>query len=256
MLESKKNYEKSILLIDDDNEICDLLRMTLTLEKYNIVSSNSGMEGLELFRNKNFDLVLLDISLPDISGQQLCKIIRDESDIPIIMVSANDSVSDKVICLEYGADDYISKPFENLEIIARIKAVLRRFDKEKEIVYVPSKVEAEVVDDNSQVSTYFGYRVNSSLRIVTRENGDVINLTPKEFDLLNYFFSHCGETIDRDKIVEDLWGKNTLYKWSRSLDVHVQNLRQKIEKNPKNPSIIQTVSGVGYKIAKQKTEKN
>lgn len=250
MLETKKNAEKNILLIDDDNEICDLLKMTLTLEKYNIVSSNVGMEGLELFRKQKFDLVLLDISLPDISGQQLCKIIRDESDVPIIMVSANDSVSDKVICLEYGADDYISKPFENLEIIARIKAVLRRFDKEKDGNY--TSVLGNGIDfESSQGETYFGYRVNLSLRVVTKENGDVINLTPKEFDLLIYFFNHCGETIDRDKIVEDLWGKNTLYKWSRSLDVHVQNLRQKIEKNPKNPSIIQTVSGVGYKIAKR-----
>ncbi len=226
---------KTVLIVDDDKEICELLNMFLTLEKYNVISANTGMEGLEKFRSDKFDVILLDISLPDINGQQLCKLIRQESDIPIIMVSANDSVSDKVICLEYGADDYISKPFENMELIARIKAVLRRSDKHIEVN----------AGSGDSVICFQGLKIDYSKRHVTTSENAPINLTPKEFELLVYFARHAGETLK-----EDLWGKNTLYRWSRSLDVHIQNLRQKIEKNPKNPSIIQTVSGIGYKIAK------
>lgn len=231
--------EKKVLIIDDDKEICELLNMFLTLEKYQVVYANTGMEGIELCRNGNFDVVLLDISLPDISGQQLCKLMRHESDIPIIMVSANDSVSDKVICLEYGADDYISKPFENMELMARIKAVLRRVDKHN-----------EVSEEENGTMQFHEYKIDYNTRTVKDLDNKELNLTPKEFDLLIYFAKHIGETLHRDNIIEDLWGKNTLYRWSRSLDVHVQNLRQKIERNPKNPSIIQTVSGVGYKISK------
>lgn len=233
---------KTVLIVDDDKEICELLKMFLTLEKYDVVSANTGMEGLDKFRSSNFDLILLDISLPDINGQQLCKLIRQESDVPVIMVSANDSVSDKVICLEYGADDYISKPFENMELMARIKAVLRRA--EKHITAIENS-------DDFGIINFQGLKIDYSKRNVTASDDTIINLTPKEFELLIYFAKHAGETLNRDKIIEDLWGKNTLYRWSRSLDVHIQNLRQKIEKNPKNPSIIQTVSGIGYKIAKQ-----
>lgn len=229
---------KNILIVDDDEEICELLNMFLTLEKYSVTSAPTGMKGLEVFRSGEFDLVLLDIGLPDISGQQLCKLIRQESDVPIIIVSANDSVSDKVICLEYGADDYISKPFENMELMARIKAVLRRAEKNQ----------AEKDADNFATEMNFhGLVINISSRQVLLKEKDV-NLTPKEFELLIYFSKHQGQTLARDKIIEDLWGKNTLYRWSRSLDVHIQNLRQKIEQNPKNPSIIQTVSGIGYRV--------
>ncbi len=231
---------KKILIVDDDKEICELLKMFLTLEKYDVVYANTGMEGIEQNRNNKFDVVLLDISLPDISGQQMCKLMRQESDVPIIMVSANDSVSDKVICLEYGADDYISKPFENMELMARIKAVLRRVEKQKS---------SSIEDEKSTV--FHNFIIDYSLRTVTDSSSNIpLNLTPKEFELLVYFAKHTGETLNRDTIIEDLWGKNTLYRWSRSLDVHIQNLRQKIERNPKNPSIIQTVSGIGYKISK------
>lgn len=230
---------KKVLIVDDDKEICELLNMFLTLEKYCVVSAYTGMQGIEISRKEKFDVILLDISLPDISGQQLCKLIRQESDVPIIMVSANDSVSDKVICLEYGADDYISKPFENMELIARIKAVLRRSEKHNDI---------QLSDED--IILFHGFKIDYKKRHVVNSDDEPINLTPKEFELLVYFSKNTGNTLKRDTIIEDLWGKNTLYRWSRSLDVHIQNLRQKIERNPKNPSIIQTVSGIGYKIAK------
>ncbi len=232
--------KKTILVIDDDIEIIELLKMFLDLEGYAVVSSANGMDGIKIAEsNTDIDLVILDVGLPDISGQQVCKIIRQKTDIPIIMLSANDSVSDKVICLEYGADDYITKPFENMELMARIKAVLRRFESNHELL-----------DNNTDESTNFnGIVINFKNRYATINNEN-LNLTPKEFELLIYFSKHAGQTLSRDKIIEDLWGKNTLYRWSRSLDVHIQNLRQKIEQNPKNPSIIKTVSGIGYKIKK------
>ncbi len=232
--------KKTILVIDDDIEIIELLKMFLDLEGYAVVSSANGMDGIKMAESNNsIDLVILDVGLPDISGQQVCKIIRQKTDIPIIMLSANDSVSDKVICLEYGADDYITKPFENMELMARIKAVLRRFESNHELL-----------DNNTDESRNFnGIIINFKNRYATINNEN-LNLTPKEFELLIYFSKHAGQTLSRDKIIEDLWGKNTLYRWSRSLDVHIQNLRQKIEQNPKNPSIIKTVSGIGYKIKK------
>ncbi len=232
--------DKKILVVDDDKEISQLLKMFLNLEKFEVAIADTGMDGLNIFRNEEIDLVILDIGLPDISGQQLCKLIRQESDVPIIMLSANDSVSDKVICLEYGADDYLSKPFENIELMARIRAILRRVEISKD------EAEAEANSDGALIN-FSGLLIDLSKRCVTRNNEN-LNLTPKEFELLVYFCKRKGQTISRDKIVEDLWGKNTLYRWSRSLDVHIQNLRQKIEVNPKNPSIIQTISGVGYRI--------
>ncbi len=232
--------KKTILIIDDDIEIIELLKMFLDLEGYTVVSSICGIDGIKIAEiNNDIDLVILDVGLPDISGQQVCKIIRQKTGIPIIMLSANDSVSDKVICLEYGADDYITKPFENMELMARIKAVLRRFESNHELL-----------DNNSDENKNFnGIVINFKNRYATINNKN-LNLTPKEFELLVYFSKHAGQTLIRDKIIEDLWGKNTLYRWSRSLDVHIQNLRQKIEQNPKNPSIIKTVSGIGYKIRK------
>lgn len=240
MSKDSQSDKKTILVIDDDIEIIELLKMFLDLEGYAVVSSTGGMDGIKMAdSNSDIDLVILDVGLPDISGQQVCKIIRQKTDIPIIMLSANDSVSDKVICLEYGADDYITKPFENMELMARIKAVLRRFESNHELL-----------DENTDENKNFnGIIINFKNRYATINNEN-LNLTPKEFELLIYFSKHAGQTLIRDKIIEDLWGKNTLYRWSRSLDVHIQNLRQKIEQNPKNPSIIKTVSGIGYNIKK------
>ncbi len=228
---------KTILIVDDDSEISDLLKTFLTLEKYNVDIASTGMECLKKTKSNIYDLILLDIGLPDISGQQICKLIRQESAVPIIMVSANDSVSDKVICLEYGADDYVSKPFENMELIARINAVLRRVE--------VNRVESNSADVSEVI--FHGLTINITERQAYKNNEN-LKLTQKEFDLLVYISKNKGKTLVRDKIIEDLWGKNTLYRWSRSLDVHIQNLRQKIEINPKNPSIIQTVSGIGYRI--------
>jgi two-component system alkaline phosphatase synthesis response regulator PhoP len=225
---------QKILVIDDDKEICEVISMFLTLEGYDVKTANTGMDGLELFRSNAPDMVILDIGLPDVNGQQICRIIRAESHVPVIILSAKDSVSDKVICLDYGADDYLTKPFENMELLARIHAVRRRTE----------RLEGLQASENYM---FHHLSINASKREVCMDK-ESLPLTPKEYELLVYFSKNSGMTLQRDKIIEDLWGNNTLYRWSRSLDVHIQNLRQKIEMNPKNPEIIKTISGVGYKI--------
>ncbi|MDR0453916.1 MAG: response regulator transcription factor [Deferribacteraceae bacterium] len=238
MLNLHNNRMKGyILVIDDDKEICELVSLFLKLEGYNIFTAGTGLEGLSVFREKCPDLVILDIGLPDVSGQQICRLIRSESSAPVIILSAKDSVSDKVICLDYGADDYITKPFENIELLARIHAIERRTEKYRE------RPEESAVS----LFSFHHLKIDAVKRQVT--SGDnKIALTPKEFELLFYLSKNAGKTLPRDKITEDLWGNDTLYRWSRSLDVHIQNLRQKIEINPKNPEIIKTVSGIGYKV--------
>jgi len=226
-----------IVVIDDDKEICEIISLFLELEGYEIFTAGSGLEGLAMFRKETPDLIILDIGLPDISGQQICRLIRSESSVPIIILSARDSVSDKVICLDYGADDYLTKPFENIELLARIRAIERRMEKYRE-------QPEELVDGQFD---FHHMKIDTVKRQVT--SGDnIIALTPKEFELLLYLSKNAGRALQRDRIIGDLWGNNTLYRWSRSLDVHIQNLRQKIEINPKNPEIIKTVSGVGYKV--------
>jgi two-component system alkaline phosphatase synthesis response regulator PhoP len=228
---------KKILVIDDDREICELVELFLKLEGFDVISANTGMQGMDILRSIHIDMVILDIGLPDVNGQQICRIIRSETNVPIIILSARDSVLDKVIGLDYGADDYVSKPFENMELLARINAIMRRVE----------RTEGYTSDE-----AYSFHNVNINIGKRQVFIGDEpLKLTPKEYELLVYFSKNAGQLLSRDRIIEELWGNDTLYRWSRSLDVHIQNLRQKIELNPKNPEIIKTVSGVGYKIKGQ-----
>ncbi|MGE4268024.1 MAG: response regulator transcription factor [Deferribacterales bacterium] len=229
----------TILVIDDDQEILDILKLLLNLEKYNVLTAPNGMTGLSLARDNNPAMIILDLNLPDIDGQQICKIIRSELDVPILILSARDNVSDKVVCLEYGADDYMTKPFENIELIARVKAILRRAEKTSSVHE----------DEDGESAVFHHMNVDRANRQVFIK-GEKVSLTPKEYDILLYFIEKAGHVLSRDTIVNDIWGKNSIYSWSRSLDVHIKNLRQKVEINPKNPDIIKTVSGVGYKIKK------
>ncbi|PLX66636.1 MAG: DNA-binding response regulator [Denitrovibrio sp.] len=229
---------KKILVIDDDPDILEVLRLLLGLENYEVTTALSGITGLSLARENNPDIIILDLNLPDIDGQQICKIIRGELNVPILILSARDNVSDKVVCLEYGADDYLTKPFENIELIARVKAILRRSE----------KADNHTEGDDSVV-VFHHLSIDKSSRQVFSKN-EKISLTPKEYEILLYFINKAGQVLSRDDIVNDIWGKNSIYSWSRSLDVHIKNLRQKIEINPKNPDIVSTVSGVGYKIKK------
>lgn len=223
-----------ILIIDDDIEILDLLKIFLNFEGYDVITTTRGMEGYELLKSKNICLVILDLNLPDIDGERLCKIIRKESDVPILIISAKETVTNKVLCFEYGADDYLTKPFEKIELLARIKAIIRRCD---------------VNTDKHEDDKFIIGNIEVDLKNRTcLKNGKQISLTPKEFELLVYFINHQGVPINRDEIIKHVWNDNSLYRWSRSLDVHVQHLRQKLEDNPKKPVLIKTVSGIGYKF--------
>lgn len=220
-----------ILIVDDDLDILSVLKANLELHGF-IVKTAQNWTSAERELSKSIpDLILLDIMLPDGNGIEICRLLRERfPDLPIIMLTAKDKVSDKVIGLESGADDYIVKPFETLELIARIKACLRRAR------YGLS--ESLIIDD---------LVIDMRKRSVTLK-GNELSLTPKEYDLLVYLVLHRGEVLTRENIRKHLWKESSIYSWSRVIDVHIQHLRQKIEKKPSNPVYILTIPGIGYKF--------
>ncbi len=220
-----------ILVIDDDRDIVQTIRGNLLLDGYDVITAHDGRSGLHLVKNNRPDLIVLDLNLPDMDGIKACQIIRREFDIPIIMLSARDGLSDKVLGLQCGADDYMVKPFDYLELSARIQAIRQRVA--RTIVR-----EKQVFKD---LTIHF-----KSRRIHVR--GAPVNLTQTEFQLLALFASHPGETLSRDYIQKQIWWDSQHYRHSRALDVHVQRLRKKIEKKPDAPEYILTVTGVGYRF--------
>jgi DNA-binding response OmpR family regulator len=221
---------KKILVVDDDPDILKVLQENLRLEDYEVLTASTGEEALRSVGRQAPDLIVLDLMLPDLDGLQVCRRLRKESDVPIIMLTARDRVSDRVLGLETGADDYVVKPFDTLELLARVRACLRR-----------SKGQ---VRDQVQVEDL---RVDLRQREVWLK-GNPIRLTFKEFELLQSLVSHAGEAMSRDSIRQHAWKDASLYDWSRTIDMHVQRLRQKLEKDPENPRYILTVPGVGYKF--------
>jgi DNA-binding response OmpR family regulator len=229
-----KENGHTILAIDDNEDILKVLKANIELHKLRVITANSWTEGQKALTANKPDLILLDIMLPDGDGVEICRSLRAQhTTIPIILLTAKDKVSDKVIGLESGADDYVVKPFETLELIARIKACLRRTK--------PITTEDEVIIKDLHIS----YKK----RTVTIKKREII-LTPKEYNLLCLLISSKGYIVSREEIKKHLWNNNTkIYAWSRVIDVHIQHLRQKIEKNPSEPEYILTVSGIGYKFA-------
>ncbi len=224
-----------ILICEDDKEIMEMLDMVLSFEGFELTFATTGIECKNILSKEKFDLILLDLRLPDIDGEYLCKHICTSYGTPVIIVSAKDNVSTKVLCFEYGAEDYIVKPFDTMELIARIKRILKR-----------KTGEEKKKDNEKEIIQWQGLEVNKTERTVFKE-GKEIALTPREYDLLLFFIENKGKTFEREEIIEKIWGKQSLYKWSRALDVHINHLRKKIEKNPSKPDLIQTVPGVGYR---------
>ncbi len=222
-----------ILAVDDDKDILKVIKANLELHDYEVNTAASWAEAQELISQGVPDLTILDVMLPDGDGMEICRDLRNEyPGMPIIMLTAKDKVSDKVFGLESGADDYVVKPFETLELVARIKACLRR-------VSVPSKEEKVAIGS---------LKIDFKKRLVTVEDKQV-DLTPKEYDLLCFFISHRGEAVSRDTIRKNVWKGSQIYSWSRVIDVHIQHLRQKIEKDPSTPKYMITVPGAGYRFA-------
>ncbi len=231
MTNTGQKIKNSILIIDDDKDIVQTIKGNLELDGYEVLTAFDGRTGLHIARSKRPDLVILDLNLPDIDGIKTCEIMRREHDFPIIMLTARDGISDKVLGLECGADDYIVKPFNFLELSARIKSIFKR-------------VERSLVNDQYEVKDL---EINFKSRNIS-VRGEEIPLTKTEFELLELFISYPGEALSREFIQKQLWHDSQLYKYSRTVDVHVQRLRKKIEKTVENPEYIVTVAGVGYKF--------
>ena len=222
---------KTILIIDDDKDIAQTIKGNLKLDGYQVICAYLGREGIDMVETRRPDLVLLDLALPDMDGIMVCDILRKSSDIPIIMLTARDTLSDKVLGFKSGADDYIVKPFKYLELSARITALFNRFDR----TMVKEKQSARHLD------------IDHKARHVIIRNQPV-KLTKTEFQLLQLFLSHPGQALSREFIEKQIWWDSQLYANSRALDVHIQRLRKKIESHPETPELIVTVTGVGYRF--------
>lgn len=223
---------QTILVVDDEQSIIDLLQYTLEKAGYEVVVSMNGLEALQLSRQHQPDLAILDITMPGLDGLDLCGKLRHESGPPVILLTARDSEIDKIVGLEVGADDYVTKPFSPRELIARVKAVLRRAN-------------TNHVNANSELRS--GGLILDPSKHEVRMHGEMIPLTAKEFSLLEYLMRNSGLALSRSAILDHVWGYD-FYGDHRTVDVHIRRLREKVETNPADPSAIVTVPGVGYKF--------
>jgi DNA-binding response OmpR family regulator len=221
-----------ILLVDDEQAVQTLLTYPLRKEGYDVVPATTGQEALERFRDGAFDLVVLDVMLPQVDGFEVCKALRARSAVPIIMLTAKTEEFDKVLGLELGADDYITKPFSMREFRSRVKAVLRRADLRRN-------------GDQADAPIEFGdLRMDFAKRHV-EVRGEPVKLTYVEFEILAILARSPGRVFSRTMLLERLWG-DAAYRDPRTIDVHIRHLREKIERDPKEPELIFTVRGVGY----------
>lgn len=221
-----------ILLIEDEDSIRESVAFLLEKEGFQVRQENDGLKGVKAFESDNADLILLDLMLPGLDGLEVCKQIRKSSNVPIIMLTAKDTELDKVLGLELGADDYITKPFSGRELTARVKAILRRVS---EPVANPEVSEIGVV------------KIDPVQHRVT-VRGVEIRLPLKEFDLLHYLSQNPGRVLTRNQLIDRIWGSD-YFGDTKTLDVHIKRIRAKIEKDPANPEIIETIRGLGYKFS-------
>ena len=226
-----------ILVVDDDLNICELLKLYLENDGYTVFTANDGQAAVETFKNKTPDLILLDIMLPKMDGWQVCREVRKTSSVPIIMLTAKGETFDKVLGLELGADDYVVKPFDAKEVMARVKAVLRRTKGEVETPETDSKT---VIYDNLEINI-----TNYEMKV----KGVPIDTPPKELELIYHFASNPNRVYTRDQLLDEVWGFD-YYGDSRTVDVHVKRLREKLE-GVSDKWTLKTVWGVGYKFETQ-----
>ncbi|MBC8016309.1 MAG: response regulator transcription factor [Sporomusaceae bacterium] len=221
----------SVLIVDDDIKLVNLLRTYFDKDGFITYSVNNGLDALTAVREKNPDIIVLDLMLPGLDGWGVCRKIRQGSDVPIIMLTARDEESDRLVGLEIGADDYVTKPFSPKEVVARAKVILRRTHKEM-MRYEPMRVGNLIIDlERHQVT----------------KDAQLIELTPTEFKMLEILVANAGKVFSRLQIVEQTQGY-TFEGYERTVDAHIKNLRRKIEVNPRVPQYIQTVYGIGYKF--------
>ncbi|AZA10129.1 response regulator transcription factor [Corynebacterium pseudopelargi] len=224
----------TILLVEDEASLADPLAFLLRKEGFEVIHAADGPAALELFRSNDIDIVLLDLMLPGMSGTDVCRELRAESQVPVIMVTARDSEIDKVVGLELGADDYVTKPYSSRELIARVRAVLRRGG---EPVY---EEEDEQILEGGRV------RMDVERHTVTVD-GEPVQMPLKEFDLLEYLLRNAGRVLTRGQLIDRIWGADYVGD-TKTLDVHIKRLRSKVELEPKSPRNLVTVRGLGYKF--------
>jgi len=225
-----------ILLVEDERSIAEALKITLEAEGFQVAWARDGSEAVPAWERVRPDLIVLDLMLPGMSGTEVCRTIRSRSDVPIIMLTARDAEVDRVVGLEIGADDYLTKPFSTRELVARIRAILRRAplhgttDPGEEIPFEAS-----------------GVRVDRARHEVTVD-GAPVTLPPKEFELLGVLVEHAGRVLTRNQLIDEVWGADYVGD-TKTLDVHIRRLRGRIEADPQTPQRIQTVRGVGYRFS-------
>ncbi|MCJ1778825.1 response regulator transcription factor [Mammaliicoccus sciuri] len=231
---------QKVLVVDDEQSIVTLLKYNIEQAGYQVIVAYDGVQALEKVNEEKPDLVVLDVMLPEKDGIEVCKTIRsDKNQVPILMLTAKDDEFDRVLGLELGADDYMTKPFSPREVVARVKAILRRV----------GQVENKNLDDEEDI-ILGAIRIRPDFFEVYR-NDELLELTPKEFELLLYLIERQGRVITREHMLNSVWN----YEFagdSRIVDVHISHLRDKLEENPKQPQFIKTVRGLGYKLERPK----
>jgi two-component system response regulator RegX3 len=223
-----------VLIVEDEISFSDALAYLLKKESYEVEVAVNGKQAIDLFNSFSPDLILLDLMIPEVSGTEVCRIIRSTSQVPIIMLTAKDSEIDKVVGLELGADDYVTKPYSSRELLARIKAVMRR-----------NSGESQIAEDGQEL-VVGPIRMDLDKHQVT-VNSIAVAFPLKEFELLEYLMRNSGRVLTRSQLIDRVWG-NDYYGDTKTLDVHIKRLRAKIETDPANPAIIHTIRGLGYKL--------
>ena len=222
-----------IFVVEDEESVLDPLELLLTKEGFKVSTARSGKEALDNYQRIAPDLILLDIMLPEVSGTEVCRQIRTKSNVPIIMLTAKETEVDKVVGLELGADDYVTKPYSKAELVARIKAVLRRKNSDE-------------LSDTAGILSAGPVRIDIDRHQAT-VNGLLISLPLKEFELLEFLVRNAGRVLTRNQLIDRIWGSD-YFGDTKTLDVHIKRLRAKIEKDPANPVFILTIRGLGYKF--------
>lgn len=235
--------EKKILVVDDEKPIADILQFNLKKEGYDVYCAYDGNQAIEMVEEVQPDLILLDIMLPMRDGMEVCREVRKKYEMPIIMLTAKDSEIDKVLGLELGADDYVTKPFSTRELIARVKANLRRHQQ--------IAVQADEEEESNEIAV--GSLIIHPDAYVVSKRGETIELTHREFELLHYLAKHIGQVMTREHLLQTVWGYD-YYGDVRTVDVTVRRLREKIEDNPSHPTWIVTRRGVGYYLRNSEQE--
>ncbi len=223
-----------LLVIDDEHGLLEVVEAYLKKEKYDVLTSDNGREGYELFLKEKPDMVILDLMLPDLSGEKICALIREESDVPILMLTAKTMEDDRINGLSLGADDYLTKPFSPKELVLRVQAILRRTMKGK-------TPRSSIISYNDQDLV-----INQDEHIVMK-SGETIGITPNEYEILMLFIRHPQKVFTRGQIIDMALGYEFVG-YDRTIDAHIKNLRRKVENDIKNPQYIVTVYGVGYKF--------